>query len=422
MTEKMKLSKVVSNAQHVIATAETFGRWGRGAYSWYRERASYVITVNSDDRFFLTVRNWLTQQMPTDAQRHISVMTWPNQYGKTIKALYDPSDDKPYGLTLDGHKVWVSLEKPDDPLMHKIKQQMSSGSKASSLDQARLRFTTHSSAANKYLLGLFEKLKADAQKAAEAPLLKLISTYGVDSSRYLERRPLDSVVLADGQLERIVDSISNFLNSRETCLRLGIPWHFGLMLSGPPGTGKTSLARVLASHFGLDLCYFPLSGGINDEDLTNAVAHITGGAILLLEDFDVHAAAQSRESKKKGSKKVSTVSNDKSFFTLSGLLNIMDGVMTPPGLITIITSNHETTLDPALLRPGRIDLAETLGYTVGKQVDNMFEMFYKKKPASPLAIEGLEPAKVINIFKQNMADADNAEALLRELGGSNVQS
>lgn len=45
-----------------------------------------------------------------------------------------------------------------------------------------------------------------------------------------------------------------------------------------------------------------------------------------------------------------------------GLLNVLDGVVETPGRIVIMTTNHPETLDPALIRPGRIDKRINLGY------------------------------------------------------------
>jgi len=62
---------------------------------------------------------------------------------------------------------------------------------------------------------------------------------------------------------------------------------------------------------------------------------------------------------------------------LSGLLNVLDGVVDTPGRILIMTSNHPEKLDPALIRPGRIDKKLLLGYMKGDDVCDMLEHYFQ---------------------------------------------
>mmetsp|Transcript_27572 Transcript_27572/g.67054 ORF Transcript_27572/g.67054 Transcript_27572/m.67054 type:complete len:882 (+) Transcript_27572:118-2763(+) len=64
---------------------------------------------------------------------------------------------------------------------------------------------------------------------------------------------------------------------------------------------------------------------------------------------------------------------------LSGLLNVLDGVVDTPGRILIMTSNHPEKLDPALIRPGRIDKKLMLGYMKGDDVCDMLEHYFQMK-------------------------------------------
>ena len=62
---------------------------------------------------------------------------------------------------------------------------------------------------------------------------------------------------------------------------------------------------------------------------------------------------------------------------LSGLLNVLDGVVDSPGRIVVMTTNHVEQLDPALIRPGRVDLKLHLGYMEGPQAVAMVEHYYQ---------------------------------------------
>jgi chaperone BCS1 len=62
--------------------------------------------------------------------------------------------------------------------------------------------------------------------------------------------------------------------------------------------------------------------------------------------------------------------------TLSGLLNALDGVAAQHGRIVVMTSNHPERLDPALVRPGRIDVKVELGHADDTQIATMFARFF----------------------------------------------
>jgi len=73
----------------------------------------------------------------------------------------------------------------------------------------------------------------------------------------------------------------------------------------------------------------------------------------------------------------STFRDKRDDLNLSGILNVLDGVVDTPGRMLIITTNHPETLDPALIRPGRIDKKLMLGYMVGEDVVSMVEHYFQ---------------------------------------------
>jgi chaperone BCS1 len=88
--------------------------------------------------------------------------------------------------------------------------------------------------------------------------------------------------------------------------------------------------------------------GLKDSDLTQLIQAIPRGSILLLEDIHASNLGQERLG-----------SDDRTIYprgTLSttGLLNAIDGLLTPHGLVMIATTNSKIGLDEALFRPGRL--------------------------------------------------------------------
>jgi chaperone BCS1 len=128
----------------------------------------------------------------------------------------------------------------------------------------------------------------------------------------------------------------------------GIPYQRGYLLFGPPGTGKSSFSLSIAGQFDLDIYTLQLSG-TSDSKLMKLFAELLPHCVILLEDVD--AAGLGR----KDDANADQENNSSSGVTLSGLLNVLDGVSSQEGRVLVMTTNHIEHLDKALIRPGRID-------------------------------------------------------------------
>lgn len=73
----------------------------------------------------------------------------------------------------------------------------------------------------------------------------------------------------------------------------------------------------------------------------------------------------------------------KSSVTFSGLLNALDGVASSEERVIFMTTNHYERLDPALIRPGRVDVDELLGDAAGEQAQRLFVKFYGRGVVDP---------------------------------------
>ncbi|RXG70310.1 Mitochondrial chaperone BCS1 [Armadillidium vulgare] len=187
------------------------------------------------------------------------------------------------------------------------------------------------------------------------------------------RRPraISSVVLDNGISDRIVADVREFMNTPEWYSNRGIPYRRGYLLHGPPGCGKSSFITALAGELQLSICVLNLSErGLSDDRLNHLLAVAPENSLILLEDVD--AAFSSREE----SLQVKTAYEGLSRLTFSGLLNCLDGVASTEARIVFMTTNYPERLDPALIRPGRIDLMEYIGYCKPSQLKNMFLNFY----------------------------------------------
>ena len=127
---------------------------------------------------------------------------------------------------------------------------------------------------------------------------------------------------------------------------------------------------ALAGYLDYNICLLNLSErGMSDDRLTHLLSNAPERSILLLEDID--AAFTGRQ----------TAAEDgyQTNVTFSGLLNALDGVASGESRIVFMTTNHAERLDPALIRPGRVDAIVELGDAEPEQVRRLFKRFYRRE-------------------------------------------
>ena len=183
-------------------------------------------------------------------------------------------------------------------------------------------------------------------------------------------RELDSIVLQHGQAERILADATWFFAAQTWYRERSIPYRRGYLFEGPPGTGKSSLALALASHFRRPLYVMNLGSIGRDSDLFDAAMNVPANAILLIEDVDASDVAKRR--KKDDDEDGEAISST----SMSALLNSIDGVLSTDGRLLIMTTNHPEHLDPALVRPGRVDLREKIDPLDRGAAARLFLKFY----------------------------------------------
>ncbi|XP_075789091.1 mitochondrial chaperone BCS1 isoform X1 [Pelodiscus sinensis] len=191
------------------------------------------------------------------------------------------------------------------------------------------------------------------------------------------RRPLASVVLEKGVSEKIVQDVKEFIENPKWYTERGIPYRRGYLLYGPPGCGKSSFITALAGELEYGICLLSLSDrGLSDDRLNHLLSVAPQQSIILLEDVD--AAFVSRDLAAENPAAYQGMGR----LTFSGLLNALDGVASTEARIVFMTTNHVDRLDPALVRPGRVDLKQHVGYCSHWQISRMFQRFYPEQPVA----------------------------------------
>ncbi|KAL6227119.1 hypothetical protein ACLB2K_001078 [Fragaria x ananassa] len=191
----------------------------------------------------------------------------------------------------------------------------------------------------------------------EEKVLKLDSSHS--GSVDLEHPSTFDTLAIDPELKSmIIDDLDRFVKRKEFYKKVGKAWKRGYLLYGPPGTGKSSLIAAMANYLKFDVYDLELSNVYCDRDLKRRLLATSNRSILVIEDIDCNAETENRET----DRQVQRSSNNT--FSLSGLLNFIDGLWSSIGdeRIIIFTTNHKDRLDPALLRPGRMDVHIHMSY------------------------------------------------------------
>lgn len=358
-------------------------------YRRLRRRDDFTITVPATDDVYPALHEWVLERMPEEERKALIAMSLDTRFGgwvpvphdnpkaPRLRLLYD--GDRQQQVMIGGHRVQVVIAREEfSAAINGLRERVE-----------RIVFTAPSAAGRDAVVSMIERVLASQHEDERAPALFIPSRGGSEWVRQgdLPTRPLSSTILKEGQLERLVADLGAFLSAREDYDSLSQPWHRGYLFHGAPGTGKTSVARALASHFGLRTYYLPLADIDRDANLMQLVAGIGPRSMLLLEDVDAYRTATSR----------AQGTGDAS---IAAMLNSLDGIWTPPGLVTVMTTNHRDALDPALVRAGRVDVDEELTVLDLDQAERMLEAFGRADLAAERFV-GDAPASLIQAMRRS---------------------
>lgn len=201
--------------------------------------------------------------------------------------------------------------------------------------------------------------------------------------------------------------VVDFLKNPKKYVEMGARIPKGMLMVGPPGTGKTYLSRAIAGEAGVP--FFSISGsdfvemfvGVGASRVRDLFENAKKNSPCIIFIDEIDAVGRKRGAGLGGG-------HDEREQTLNQLLVEMDGFTDNEGIIVIAATNRPDILDPALLRPGRFDREITVGRPDIKEREEIIKVHAKNKPMADdvnfgslaKGTPGFTPADIENLLNE----------------------
>jgi cell division protease FtsH len=218
-------------------------------------------------------------------------------------------------------------------------------------------------------------------------------------------------IAGSGEAKQDLEEVVDFLKHPKKFEEVGAKIPKGVLLVGPPGTGKTMLARAVAGEAGVP--FFSISGsefvemfvGVGASRVRDLFSKAKKNAPCIIFVDEIDAVGRRRGSGMGGG-------HDEREQTLNQILVEMDGFEKGQNVIVLAATNRADVLDPALLRPGRFDRRVNIGLPDRKDREAILHIHFDKKPlAKNVKIDDLA-AKTAGSSGADLANIANEAAIL----------
>lgn len=406
------------------------------AFDWIKQRLTYSVSFHFSDAVFIDLSNWLSNH-----PEYLKFVTREKveSLKKISEHYYEATDQDNNWFFRPAYGSFL-LKPKGYPLFMLLRTKEEQ--KVASLPVPADTLHIYTAIWNKKKLHKLIKEISDIRNQNKEPIIKMWSY-----NDFTESQPVTSFVneslLPDDLLE-IESEIDKFLDSKELYKRKNMRWNLGVMLHSKPGCGKSYFISYLAKKYGLDIHYLTYKESMNPLTVLSSAGK---RSIVLMDDIDTWGIKKRDINKKTITEPLIGYDEDgeevflgenevvveerkmihdkpadnkeQEFFSsalLGELLNALDGVASPEGLIIIATTNNLDAIDPALLRPGRMDLVREIGYLKPELIIKHWLNFFDEPLENAVRYkcnQSLPVSKSQEILKRNMKSKQKA---MEELG------
>ena len=224
----------------------------------------------------------------------------------------------------------------------------------------------------KEVLSFLKEVVRNSSYLKEEDDRQMIGVHVYDASRMFwdlfkecDPRPVDKIIIDNLLRNNLVKDLDEWHASFDWYKERGITYKRGYLFHGMPGNGKSSLIMSIAKKYNRAIYYLNINALKSEGELLTALTRVRNRSILVFEDFDTVYIGRDAV-------------NPDCKISFSTILNSLDGVLDKNDLLVFITTNNIGDLDPALIRPGRIDFNVEIKNPTIDLVDEYLSLFYKK--------------------------------------------
>lgn len=267
-----------------------------------------------------------------------------------------------------------------------------------------------------FLLRMYRTMAGGGKSDTPGKLAKQLTS---DPKSMVKFEDIEGIDSAKFEVMELVDSLKN--PGKYAVLGARAPT--GMLIEGPPGVGKTMLARACAATAGVPLLYCSGSDfvemfvgrGAARVRKTFERASKIAPCIIFIDELD--ALGKSRGGELMG---MQMRSNDEAEQTLNQLLACMDGLDSKKGICVLAATNRRDVLDPALVRPGRFDriIKVTLPNEAGRE--KILRVHARKLPGFQ-ECNGVDPKRAGSLGIKDKVDLSAIASVTPGLSGAELE-